>query len=607
MIPGDTDARAALSVVVRLALLGGRARAELRTLADLDRAIEREFPGAPPRVSREGPVSLDALPADLEGATPARVADFFGRALARSSRKRSGSFFTPEPVARELARRTLAPLRGSETALVVDPAAGAGALLGAAAAALPRCALGGVDADPDAVLLARACLRSLGREPSLVWGDALASSEDATASSEGLLAPPVDFRRAFAQVARGGGADAVLGNPPFVAAYARGAVRLRRARRRLLARRFPETGPGEANGFLHFLELALELARPGGRIGLVLPDAFLVNARYERARRRLVERARDVEARVLDWAVFGAASVRTALVTATRRERPRSRDAGIRVLLFEDEASLESARPSSVQRASSSELEARPSFAFPRGATDLRLESKLRARGRPLETVAWVRDGINPGPHAFRERIVLPAGGPLTGRDVFPCLEGRDVSRYAVAEPRFFVRADPSLLTSELKRRGASFRESWIFEQEKLVSRQTSATLVFAREPRRFRALNSVHMTGLLPDAAIDLRALLALLNSSVLGWYYARTSGETRKVFPQVHIAALRRLPLSLGLWERPELGQALVELASGLERAPRDEELSRAVDEVVAELFELGRGDRRTIRVQARARTTW
>jgi hypothetical protein len=316
-----------------------------------------------------------------------------------------------------------------------------------------------------------------------------------------------------------------------------------------------------------------------------------VNGRYERARRSLLARTDDLEAAVLDWPVFGRATVRTALVTATRRERA-SLEGGVRVSVFDSEAALARGEPASEQTANARALAARPGFAFPRGATDLGLETKLRAASRPLEELCWVRDGINPGPRAFREAILV-AGERPEGAHVFPCLEGRDVSRFAVAEPRLWIRADPALLTPELKRAGASFRESWIFDSEKLVSRQTAPGLVFARDARGRRALNSVHQTGLLPGAGLSLLALLALLNSSALDWYYSRTSGETRRVFPQVHVAALRKLPVPAALLESPDLEAALASLASRLEREPGEASLAREVDAIVGELFGLTGGE--------------
>jgi hypothetical protein len=262
----------------------------------------------------------------------------------------------------------------------------------------------------------------------------------------------------------------------------------------------------------------------------------------------------------------------------------------VNVRIFSNEAALEADAPSSEQTLAREALEARPAFTFPRGATDTRLEEKIRARGTPLEELCWVRDGINPGPRAFREQIL----GAERARGAHPCIEGRDIHAFRVAPPRLFVKTDPALLTRELKKRGASFREAWIFDSEKLVSRQTSPTLVFARDPGGLRLLNSAHATGRLPGTEEGLLYFLAVLNSSALRWYYARSSGETRRVFPQVHVSALRRLPV-------PRAGErhaALVALAARLEADPADRDAIAGVDEHVFDLLHLTRRERARIR---------
>ncbi len=544
---------------MRLLLVARGERGSIGSLAELDRRIERAFPGAPPRPV--GPASLEETP-DFE-VPPAELAVFYEKLLSRLERKRSGAWFTPPAVSRALARWTLAGVTGGS---VLDPAAGAGALLAAASEVVPESVeLVGIDADPDAVLLARA--RLAGRaNVRILHGDALATRGLARDFPGGLLAPPVKLPRA----------RAVIANPPFVASYARGAVALQAGRRALLARRFPELGPGEGNTFLHFLLLALETAET---IGVVVPDALLVNERYE-AVRRLLARGR-VELSVLDWPAFGAA-VRAALLVR-RAGKPR-----VCVRIFPDEPDLAANRPRSEQDLTARALEARPGFAFPRGATDLRLEEKIRSRGTPLGELCWVRDGINPGPRAFRERVVSTEPGRG-----FPCLEGKDVTPFRIGAPRLRVTADPSLLTPDLKRRGASFREPWIFDSEKLVSRQTSPTLVFARDASGARLLNSAHATGVLPGTEESLLYFLGVLNSSALRWYYARSSGETRRVFPQVHVSALRRLPV-------PRAGEkhdAIVALVRRLEERPEDGDALRSLDEEVFDLLGLEGGERRRI----------
>jgi predicted RNA methylase len=566
--------RAALSVAVRLLLLPAATRRAVRSLADLDEAIEDAFPGAPPRAGGDD-VPLPAAPPRERSLE--ELARELETRLSREERKSAGAFFTPPEVARALARRAL---EGVARGVVIDPACGAGALLVAASEAVPRgVELLGVDADPDAVLVARARLAGRAR---VLHGDALATAELARelAGREGaLLAPPVALPAA----------SAVIANPPFVASYARGAVALAAARRELLARRFPGLGAGERNGFLHFLALGRELVGERGRLGFVVPDALLVNERYERARRELL--LGPVEALLLDWPAFGRASVRAALLVVGPRARTGRR---IEVRVFRDARALEEDRAAEEQVVSHRALSERPAFAFPRGATDVALERKIRARGVPLGDLCWVRDGINPGPRVFRERILVPLERSRLPRGLHPCVEGKDVKPFQLLPPRLAIDTDPALLTPELRRSGASFREAWIFESEKLVSRQTSPTLVFARDKEGgVHLVNSAHATGRHPGTEESLLYFLAVLNSSALRWYYARSSGETRRVFPQVHVSALRRLPVPRG----EERHDALVALARALEERPDDRDALGSLDEHVFSLLGLSAAERRAI----------
>jgi hypothetical protein len=641
---------AALSALVRLLIAEGD---------DLPAAIASVDPDAPAlevdpaRLARGLSAARALVPSMMMGAEGAARAweRLVGRELATGpdgprlevgpGRRSRGAWRTPPALARALVEPALAAAAGPPGApidlaaacslRILDPSAGGGALLVAAAEALAarvdrtrrpellralgETSLLGVEADPDGALLARAAIREAtgAARPRVVHGDPLASAPlAALARDDAVLAralaawrngdarartalaaaaaswrgdvawsaPPVELELAFPDLAARRGACAVVLNPPFVAAYARGAHRLAPERARLLARRFP--GKGGANGFLHFLALALEAVREGGGIGLLAPDALLVNARYEPARRALLEQVRDLRCRVVEGPAFEDAHVRVALVHATRGGP--APDATVE--MHEDVASLDRARPRVVATAGRAQLELRPSLAFPRGPFDPDLEARVRAAGEPLEARAHVRDGVNPGPRWFRERVVV--AGPASGPHVFPCLEGRDVARWSLASPRLALRGDPDLLDERARAAGASFREAWIFEGEKLVSRQTTARLAVARAPAGVRALNSVHL--IVPRDRGDLLFLLAVLNSSVVSWYYLATSGETRDVFPQVHVAALAGLPVPRArAAERAELAG----LARRLETDPADARAERALDRAVAALFGLGAED--------------
>jgi len=219
-------------------------------------------------VARAYPELGIRLPRDASDALVARVDALLARALEHGDRRLQaldavfeslvprvakgdkGQFFTPRHVV-DFVVRALAP---KAREVVVDPACGSGAFLAHARAAAAVKTFGS-DVDPRAVRVARLVALSQGRDTSsIVREDGL----------HGTTLPP---------------ANVVATNPPFA-------------------------GRADAAGFhvadvvrtperdVLFLERALDLLRPHGRLGIVLPYNKAAGSAFVSLRRWLVGRAR---------------------------------------------------------------------------------------------------------------------------------------------------------------------------------------------------------------------------------------------------------------------------------------------------------------------------
>ena len=78
------------------------------------------------------------------------------------------------------------------------------------------------------------------------------------------------------QLAPNGGFDAVIGNPPWALLPASAGYRHRTS--------------GHLNSYQLFLDRALQLTRPGGRIGLILPSGIATDHGSAALRRHLFDR-----------------------------------------------------------------------------------------------------------------------------------------------------------------------------------------------------------------------------------------------------------------------------------------------------------------------------
>lgn len=231
---------------------------------------------------------LDVLCRELAAAPPPS-------AVSAAARRGQGVVFTPAPLARYVAAQVLAPLRGRGRPLVVlDPAAGDGALLAAAAAELgPGHHLIGLERDPALA----AALRARVPTAEVHVCEAL------------LAAPPLPP------------VDAVLGNPPYVRS-----IRLRAADPALwqaVRGAFAATRHGEWDLYAAFLERAPAWLAPGGRFGLIVPSRWMTARTAAGLRQHLAEAG--VVRAILDFGptqIFAAATTYAAVVIGERGAAP---------------------------------------------------------------------------------------------------------------------------------------------------------------------------------------------------------------------------------------------------------------------------------------------
>jgi SAM-dependent methyltransferase len=167
---------------------------------------------------------------------------------ALDHRKRRGDYATPLELVDAVVERAVGPLRPGQVVRVLDPACGDGRFLVAAGRRIQRSGgrpeLLGVDIHPGAVRQATDALARAGLAGVVAADDALTRE---------WSAPHFDV---------------VVGNPPYLSQLAAATTRGRASH---------HGGGPYADAAAEFLALAVRLAVPGGRIGLVLPQSILAS------------------------------------------------------------------------------------------------------------------------------------------------------------------------------------------------------------------------------------------------------------------------------------------------------------------------------------------
>lgn len=238
------------------------------------------------------------------------------------SRKARGAYYTPRPVARLLAEGAIPLVQpaGRELPKILDPACGCGSLLVEAM----RYLCGHLGASP---LEAVSCLRGFDRDLDCV----VLARVALIAAAYGLGARDVELEAAARRLSHrilvrdvlaagcDASADCIVMNPPYVRAATSAAGRSQ------LRGRF-RTATGVFDLHVPFIELALRSVRPGGSLGLLTTDKFLVADYGRKLRAHLAKEVALVRLLMLGECVDvrpGALVAQTVVTAVRQRPSPR--------------------------------------------------------------------------------------------------------------------------------------------------------------------------------------------------------------------------------------------------------------------------------------------
>jgi len=406
-----------------------------------------------------------------------------------------------------------------------------------------------------------------------------------------------DFLESPPEKNQADGFDVVLGNPPFVEGRRLAPEMSRRLKRDFRASR------GKVNLAACFVERAMETLSPGGRFGFVLPGAMLRNERYWAVRELMLSHRLDRAVAVREM-LFGGRTVDASLVALTRSAPARLHRTG--VALAESVSTLGGQRVNVLLSAPS-----------------LKLLARIRDAGTPMERLFETRDGISTGFRPFPDRLLGLRRGeyfisrdgeraPFTARLHKPVVDGSEIGAYrGVKWEGRYIRYDKRIEKTPEPPAGRSFncqlRDAAIFDRPvKLLTRQTADRLVATVDAGRFYCRNSIHVTYPLPgrEGEVSAEALMMLLNSRLMNYYYRMTTQEIGRAFPQVHVSSLRTLPVAGELVENccelAVLGR--LALADGIEEPELSGVIERA-ERIIRQAYRLSSADVRRIERYASA----
>jgi len=332
-----------------------------------------------------------------------------------------------------------------------------------------------------------------------------------------------------------GGFDCVIGNPPYGANYGNEI-------KHFLSEKYELAIP-IADTFLMFLKRAYFISNQNALISFIIPSTWLYMPQYCSFRKTILSQKEIIEVQLFRRPVFDKVTVETCTIISNDYKPTNNSMYNFKEIL-EEPSSFNYTEISILQNALLSEQES--NFILS-NKVDKDLFNKIKKDKVTLKDVSLTVCGLTPyrlgkGKPAQKEKIVNERSfdSDYKKDDTYrQYLMGRDFSRYSwqlekerwisygdwLAEPRYKAPFD---------------------DDKKIIIRQTSDKLIAHLDTNKYLSLKNVHNLRT-TNESLTYEYLLALLNSKLLDWWYQKLIPEKGRVFAEVKVVNLVKLPIKL------------------------------------------------------------
>lgn len=344
-----------------------------------------------------------------------------------------------------------------------------------------------------------------------------------------------DGKDGFPEIMKGGGFDAVVGNPPYLG-----------------GREWKEANGCQYDYFIGkyevaeyqfdiyalFIEQTVRLVSKTGYVGLITPNTWLNNQSNKKLRRYLL--SKTSVATIADYSstkVFKGATV-LPIVSILQKQLNNSKEAVNIIKLVNDERVLSHRVPQTLWDDGDLLI-----FNIDLKPGEPELRKKISIKSVTLESMAEVKFGIKlyetgkgspPQKPSDATEHIFEAKTKV-GPAYRPYLEGKDVDPYQTKWASRWLKYGPNL---------AAPRSSHLFEGRRLVFRRiVGKKLIGTLLEGDF--VTSQLLQIVKPNEKVDACYLLGVLNSTMMAFYFKKTYNRQDKTFPEIRIYELASLPI--------------------------------------------------------------
>lgn len=353
---------------------------------------------------------------------------------------------------------------------------------------------------------------------------------------------PFNYHIAFPEVFKDGGFDCVIGNPPWGANID--------SILDYLNEYYPNSTVGFKDTYKCFFDKSIQLLKPKGKLGYITPNSFYFNPLFKDLRKLL--NSYQIDSMInLGERVFENVEAPSAITIITKsnisNKKINTMDLSFSKSNKEKENLINNGKYSIINQNIFNKTQ---NNIFTFNLRDLKSNEVYFEQFANIKDagIQYHRFGIgmkNRGGNDLHDRLFSKNKNEF--KNSVACYYGKLINRYFINDftDKYFNMDYKSVLKSNEQ---VSFTKEYQGKRNKIVWRQTSDNIKAAIDKKGIWFGNTIQCCEIKKEYSnYKLEYLLAILNSKYLNYIYNNNIKESNRVFPQIKISNLEKLPIRI------------------------------------------------------------
>lgn len=365
------------------------------------------------------------------------------------------------------------------------------------------------------------------------------------------------------------GFDTIIGNPPYIQLSKIKSTSIEE--KKYLLNKFNTSG-GRLNTYIFFIHQSKNISNNNGFVSYIIPNTILTQDYYKDTRGLLLKDIKLYEIGYFDSLPFQDAVVETVIISYSK----------VKNINFVDFVKFSKTNYKFDKSVPLSKFISDESYRISYTLDELTESIFEKESILKLNQLADINQGI-----ALKGDKTLSIRKSNDNNNYYKVLDGRNINKYSINWVDTYL--DYSL------DRIHSCKTKTIFEtNEKLFFRRVSANLMFTYDDEKYFALNTLVVINIkkAKKEEVQLKYLLAVLNSSLMQYIYKHKFKSTKTVFSEIQAKSVGLLPIKSILLEGQDVFSNKVNQILSLKKSNPESDtakLEAEIDQIVYNLYGL------------------